>query len=751
MRRWFTNLGMLQVFISSLLVIVIMFVSTYYIYRNLISDIYGKVSENNGLVVQSIVQSFDDSFRNVNNIIYSIHRLPPHDTLAPALNNRSKMMKVQELVKNLSTLVSTVDYIEEVVVFDDSSNMAVTSRGTIDFDLLFNHKYKHEAYNADYWRAYSKTQHPFKLFPTEEYEILQETNQQTRHVKLIVAVADNKMSTSNKDIMVIIDSDALMQRVNRQPMIPGSTLTMLDQERNMIYSTGKPLDLVDILNEKGINLQAEGSWTREDYEYNFYYSDYNHYIYIEKVPFRFQNLGAVERANYLIMLLAAVSAVIISVFTSIYMHRPVKKIIRLLGGDRSKGDDFRKIYSGIVKLQSENEVYRDQISHYDAEMRRNTLLQAWDGQLHHKKFDFQIQRHYTRLFSEKYFVMVKFEVDFVGNGSAEQAKPVEDIEELLQSSLEQEGLAGIVVYAYSGFIALIGQNAESERGALLRRLRIMITKLKDSELGHYTNRASVSRLYASEMNNCRAAFVEVNNVSLHRHVNDHSVVLDTETIRSVWNVYLPFEKLEKLSNCILAGKMEESAAIIGQTIQENVDRNVHYYQLVHIAKTIFFYLINFAGGLADAPKELHELERSFLGQIEQQADSKQMEKALIRAAQYFSMQSKGAQKNKLNAVHISQYIELNYMKDLYLDHIAEVMETTPKYFSYFFKKSFGVNYVEYLNKVRLSHARELLKTTNASVTEIAEKTGYSNLSSFTITFKKYMGVSPTDYRKQVDL
>ncbi len=77
------------------------------------------------------------------------------------------------------------------------------------------------------------------------------------------------------------------------------------------------------------------------------------------------------------------------------------------------------------------------------------------------------------------------------------------------------------------------------------------------------------------------------------------------------------------------------------------------------------------------------------------------------------------------------------------------METTPKYFSNYFKKTFGVNYIEHLNKVRLAHAREMLKETNLSIGEIGEKTGYMNSSTFTTTFKKYYGISPSEFRKQV--
>ena len=111
--------------------------------------------------------------------------------------------------------------------------------------------------------------------------------------------------------------------------------------------------------------------------------------------------------------------------------------------------------------------------------------------------------------------------------------------------------------------------------------------------------------------------------------------------------------------------------------------------------------------------------------------------------------NKTEQKSKLNPTSIATYIELNYMKNLHLDHMAERLETSPKYFSSYFKKTFDINFVEYLNRVRLSHAKELLKKTELSVAEIGEKTGYLNSSTFTSTFKKYHGISPSDYRKNI--
>jgi two-component system response regulator YesN len=748
LKRFVTNMGVLQIFFSLLLVIAIMFVSTYFVYRNSISGIYEKVTQNNNLVVKSIVQSFDDSFRTINNVIYSIHSMPPYDNLMSAEDERLDMTKVYTLVENLSTLISTVDYIEEVVVFYDDANLAITSKGTSSFQLFFDSKYKHDIYNANYWRSYSLTKHAFKMFPADDFRIV--SNQQSRSKKLMVALAGNKISTSSKNIMVIIDVDALMKHVNQQAMIPGASLILLDQNRNIILSTDKEWDLVEVLNDVYFNTEQEASLTNEDFEYNFYKSDYNGFIYIDKVPYQFQNLNSVTEANHMIMLSAIISAIVLSVFLSIYLNRPVKNILRLLGGGHSKGNDFRKIYSGIVKIQSDNESYRKQISFVDAELRRGIFLQALDENSHSKEHDIQMQRYYPDFFREKHFVMVMFQVN-LKTDDKDTLLPVEVIAENLQNGLKREGVdANVFHAANSQFIAVIGLTQPNEREKLVKRLRSMITLSEKEEFIAFAMWACVSKLYTSEIENCKRAYRDVVNGTIYRNVNDSVKVLDAEEIRYVWNIYFPFEKLEKLSNNLLSGKTTESILIIKETMKENMNRNIHHHQLVHIAKTMFFYMLRYAGGSANTHKELYRLENVFCHQVDHTHDYQDVEDALIEVAKKLAIQGKNEQKNKLNTTFISQYIELHYMENLYLDHISEVMETSPKYFSNYFKKSFGVNYVEYLNKVRLSHARDLLKNTSLSIADVGEKTGYLNSSTFTTTFKKYMGISPSDYRKQID-
>ena len=70
-----------------------------------------------------------------------------------------------------------------------------------------------------------------------------------------------------------------------------------------------------------------------------------------------------------------------------------------------------------------------------------------------------------------------------------------------------------------------------------------------------------------------------------------------------------------------------------------------------------------------------------------------------------------------------------------------------KYFSRFFKENFGVNFVDYVNRVRLERAASLLLSSDDSVTDVALSCGYTNISYFIRRFNKAFGTSPHAFRR----
>jgi len=102
-----------------------------------------------------------------------------------------------------------------------------------------------------------------------------------------------------------------------------------------------------------------------------------------------------------------------------------------------------------------------------------------------------------------------------------------------------------------------------------------------------------------------------------------------------------------------------------------------------------------------------------------------------------------ALENKLNSV--CEYIKDNYMKCLTLNDVAERARLSPSYFSTVFKAQTGVNFIDYLNKHRISVAKELIKS-DLTISQIAQRVGYISVNQMGRHFKKYVKTTPSKYK-----
>lgn len=93
------------------------------------------------------------------------------------------------------------------------------------------------------------------------------------------------------------------------------------------------------------------------------------------------------------------------------------------------------------------------------------------------------------------------------------------------------------------------------------------------------------------------------------------------------------------------------------------------------------------------------------------------------------------------------YMEKHFRESITLDLLAEITHWDKFYFSHQFSSAYGISPINYLLKQRVEHSRQLLETTDYSITQIAEASGFSSQNYFSQTFKKSTGMSPREYRK----
>ncbi|MDF2487104.1 MAG: AraC family transcriptional regulator [Herbinix sp.] len=106
-------------------------------------------------------------------------------------------------------------------------------------------------------------------------------------------------------------------------------------------------------------------------------------------------------------------------------------------------------------------------------------------------------------------------------------------------------------------------------------------------------------------------------------------------------------------------------------------------------------------------------------------------------------------KSILKVDGILNYLNSNYMNKINSNQLEELYEVNFDYINRVFSERTGQTIFQYLNSIRINHAKELIGTTNLNFSEIAYLTGIEDQYYFSKIFKKYCGVTPTQYYKDI--
>ena len=93
------------------------------------------------------------------------------------------------------------------------------------------------------------------------------------------------------------------------------------------------------------------------------------------------------------------------------------------------------------------------------------------------------------------------------------------------------------------------------------------------------------------------------------------------------------------------------------------------------------------------------------------------------------------------------YISRNFRYSISLEELALIAGLSRNYFCSLFKKTFGVTPVEYINAIRLNYAKNLIISTDYSITDVCYGSGFNSFSVFSKAFKKRYKEPPSHYRK----
>jgi YesN/AraC family two-component response regulator len=242
------------------------------------------------------------------------------------------------------------------------------------------------------------------------------------------------------------------------------------------------------------------------------------------------------------------------------------------------------------------------------------------------------------------------------------------------------------------------------------------------------------------------------NAIRYRDLNEDCQVLDLEEMLPSANLdaKYPFDLEKELMQTIRMGQGEQSMRLIDAFIMELVHQSGKEKLLqegvmqvlgsiLHTMLETGFHPHNLFGGenLYDHLNQLREPEQ-MIKFFQRKVISPYIEK--LRQHQDFYM--------KQLVEQVTNMLRQRFTSDISLEECAAAFNTTPYALSKVFKQINGMNFIDYLTRLRIDKAKELLATTDLKVNEIAEWIGYQP-SYFIRLFRKFEDMTPGQFRNKL--
>ena len=213
-----------------------------------------------------------------------------------------------------------------------------------------------------------------------------------------------------------------------------------------------------------------------------------------------------------------------------------------------------------------------------------------------------------------------------------------------------------------------------------------------------------------------------------------------------------FEWASQIATAMRTNKVEE--------ISEKTEKFIEQIKMSYVNKNrSFVYVQNLVLSvinLLELPEELEEeiytQEREFMSQINRCENLDEVAKRIHETFKFIGnvMLKQRDSYGKRQAMLALDYIDKNYAdSSVTLNSVCSALAMSTSYFSSIFKNYTGETFIECLTKKRMEKAKLLLEQGNLKTYEIAEAVGYSDAHYFSISFKKIVGKSPTEYAKGI--
>ncbi|MBE6055128.1 MAG: response regulator [Clostridium sartagoforme] len=226
---------------------------------------------------------------------------------------------------------------------------------------------------------------------------------------------------------------------------------------------------------------------------------------------------------------------------------------------------------------------------------------------------------------------------------------------------------------------------------------------------------------------------------------ESKILLDSEKVSLEEKV----EKFDssKYDNLLKRKDFTSAICFMKKYIDLAISSKIDEYKLKNLVKNLLYNLIV---NLESYDLEAEELRQNYfksIDKIQYLEEFKGVIEEIILELNEFINKNVNLEEDRINI--ILEYIEEHYDKALELSDLSKAFNFNYYYLSYYFNNHCKEGFSEYLNRIRIEKACELLKDNKLYVSEISSSVGYSDHSYFCRVFKKITGYTPSRYRRDI--
>lgn len=664
----------------------------------------------------------------------------------------------QNAMNTLVAFAATKPYILQIGYVNNVNGLYISSAGTAGLEYYYDNSFYGTIVNqTDYLKTYKKSGSIFQIQKLD-------TKYQQPAIPLLQYQAGQY--TLSSPLIYYISKPYFSSKLNNYKSTPGSNLFIYSAANNQIIASSKTSLDNDILSELSGTFMSESGLKAITINKEKYYcivsaskSNYTDpLLFISLVPYKDITSQVMNSwlLSLLILVICSVLSSLLSYLLSFKLYTPIQDIINTFApkdssrGDINNEDELLCLSRNIKELLHSNNSLKANITTALPALYSRYILNILYQEDYYNKALEPILKDYSFSFPYNHFtcsiLYPKFTEEFYQHFTkAEQSQIKQQLVDVLILTQDNSCVKYVFRLEENNFCIISNSPYENE-WELLKSDFMSLQQLFSFDKEYIRLYIAIGKTCESLHNlplSWKQASTAFSQLSAFREEN---ICFYEENTMHKKNYLMDPTDDNHLTALLLQGNKASVLTLTKEIVQLNQqihltedatkDLYVHLYEIgdstlrrmeisgQDLLGENYISISTFIHGYSN-------LERSDFIQL--------FYEKLCQSQSYL-------QGSAFNMEDIKNYVDEHFCEDIYLESLASIFHTSPKYMSRLLKQALGIPFKQYITTLRIALSKSLLAETDLKIDDIALSIGFNNRNSFVRIFKQTEGMSPSEYR-----